>query len=458
MSLLYTKKTTMMMAAAAPPAETASKTNVFSAAKLNRSIIQDQHLSDTSIIDPLQNIIFKNGCFNDVCFKTGGQNIQFQECSLKNCQFFGEWSFLCFIDSTLDDVNFKYVDISHLRILSGHTSIVTFQNAKLEHVKLDSIGLKNKLATQCVLAVYASKLETVELHNSNIQLLVQSTALVDASIMDTQLTGALQHCSLKNTTFKHISAKKLKVTHNTFCNVCFTSCVFPQGIFSKSKFTHCDVACSKFNNASFVACVFNHCDFVASCFKNADFTTATLYYARLTDCDFQAATLVFGDWKNVILESVSLDRVNWAETKLVNISRNANSKLLGRLFFGKKHPEKVKFTLRLFFKGGKSARMRTPQLLTNDTNDLFLKIKIPADYEAEVDFVHIAVERLGLWNRLFEPYSAQPLTADVFFDYLQIGRKILYYRPEPFQKTGLYGFSCIKNTSLASARKRTYSL
>ena len=92
--LCTTKKNspTMMMAAAAPPAETASKTNVFSAAKLNRSIIQDQHLSDTSIIDPLQNIIFKNGCFNDVCFKTGGQNIQFQECSLKNCQFFGQKS------------------------------------------------------------------------------------------------------------------------------------------------------------------------------------------------------------------------------------------------------------------------------------------------------------------------------------------------------------------------------
>jgi len=450
-----------MMAATSGAVKSDDSVKADAFCRFNRGIIPDQQLAEVDVDTSLNNIIFKNGHFADVNFMAGGENVQFENCIFHNCTFFGKWQNLCILDSNLDDISFKHVTINNLRILAGEATLITFQNAFLEHVKFDLVGDKKfLLPSQTILAIYASKIETIDIHNTQAKLLIQSTSFLDLLISDCGLSGSLQHCTLKNVEFKKVTTNKISFQHNQMSNVKVTGCVFNNANFSKTKFAHGDFVCSQFNRAAFVNVSFTHSDFVACKLVNADLTTSSLYYVRLTDCDMSAAVIVYATLENVVMESVILTRVNWAETKMTNIAKNANSKLTGRLFFGQKKSKNetaVKFLLRFFFKNGKSSKMITKKGHLTNEESLYVSFKIPLDFESELVFVHVAVERLGLWNRIF-PYSTEPLTADDFVDYMQIGRRMFYYRDEYFENTGLCGFSQTKNTSLATARKRTYSL
>lgn len=451
-----------MMEAIAPQNKIITHENVNS--NFNRGVISNQELSDVCVDFKVSNVCFEAGSFNDTSWTAGGDRVQFSRCIFHNCTFVGDWSHIDFYNCQLDDLTFKHGNYTHLRIIDGEMTIFTTDNIFANNFSFIRTGVKKFLMpSPTVFASKASQFVALSMHDCRMRMVIQSTSFDKSTFMSCTFTGYFKASKLLNTNMKKNKCTQLLLHDNTIANCDITGCNFDKSDWRKTTISHSNFMSTTFKTSDMNSTTMNYCQFINCPFFCSTFEKSTLCSIHLTDCDLSHVNMTRGSFRDITLESVIEYDCNWKESSLTNISRSVNSSLSGRLFFNDKKSAKrqhIQFKLTLYTTNSEIAPIcfQTDKPLAINTHNYlpYISFKIPPEYEHDIDFIHVKCSDMSLWTRLFT-YSIAPLYPENYVSYIQLGRKIFYFREDPDIRTGTCGFKSNKKLKKTTKMIRTYS-
>jgi uncharacterized protein YjbI with pentapeptide repeats len=441
----------------------------------NRGVISNQQCNSVIIDFKVCNVIFQQGSFTDTTWSVGGDRVQFSNCIFHNCTFIGDWSYIDFYNCQIDDVTLKHGKYVHIRIVDGETTLFTTHNVIANYLTLTRVGLKKFLMpSQTIFASNATKFNVLNIKGCKIKLMVQSSTFENCTVEHNTFVGYLKSSKILNTLLKKNNMTKcnLQCIILANCDVslcCFEKSCWPNSIISHTVFLSSNFKCSQLKNSSITFSQFINCPFIFAECEKSKWSTI-----RITDCDFSNVNLTRGNFRDIHLESVNEFNCDWKESSITNISRSTNSCIIGRIFLNildnttksNYKNERILFKLILYTKDHESEPilLQTQQPLVINTKNIppYIQFKIPINYEFDIEFIDVKCTSVSFgWNTFFA-YSQAPIQPEIYISYIQLGRKIFYFKEEPYKRTETYGFMCSKNThKITPSRnniKRTLSI
>ena len=453
----------IMMEPIAPQGNTLIHSKASSS--FNTGVISDQELNDVIVDFQVTNVIFEKGTFNSTAWTGGGERVQFSNCKFHHCSFTGNWSHIEFNNCCLDDVTLKRGTYTHFRVRDGEMTIFTTENISANYFLFVRVGVKKfLLPSQTVFASKGSQFKSCIMDQCRVRLLVHSSSFDQSHFISCVFGGYMDASKLLNATWKRNTATRFQLLNSVVANCDLQRCDFDHSNWQKTVVSHSDILSCTFRTANLSAVTMNYCQFTHCKFGLSTFEKSTLQSIRLTDCDLSRVNLTRGTLRDITLDSVVESNCDWKESSLTNIIRTTNSSLSGYLYFNDLDKTgslgALQFKL-LLYKSTESDSdpicLQTERPITNSKRQPFFSFKIPAEYEFEIEFIHVQCSSLSLWTRLF-PFSVAPVSVETYVSYIQLGRKIFYFREEPFARTGTTGFLCNSKTVSQLRRSSTVTL